>query len=69
MAMVCKFRKPDFFLTVTCNTTQSEILNCIEGVQRPEGRTEVIVCIYYEIKRTFRRFIMEYFELFGPLFM
>ncbi|GBN07178.1 hypothetical protein AVEN_90312-1 [Araneus ventricosus] len=42
MAMVRKFGKPDLFLTFTCNTSWSEILNSMEGVQRPEDRPDII---------------------------
>ncbi|GBM72301.1 ATP-dependent DNA helicase pif1 [Araneus ventricosus] len=48
MAMVRKFGKPDLFLTFTCNPSWFEVLNCMEGVQRPEDRPDII-------KRTFRR--------------
>ncbi|GBN51856.1 hypothetical protein AVEN_206503-1 [Araneus ventricosus] len=41
MAMVRKFGKPKFFLTFTCNPSWSEILNCMEGVQRPD----IIICV------------------------
>ncbi|GBM93943.1 hypothetical protein AVEN_273616-1 [Araneus ventricosus] len=42
MAMVRKFGKPDLFLTFTCNPSWSEILNSMEGVQRPEDRPDII---------------------------
>ncbi|GBM04078.1 hypothetical protein AVEN_247950-1 [Araneus ventricosus] len=42
MAMVRKFCKPDLFLTFTCNPSWSEILNSMEGVQRPEDRPDII---------------------------
>ncbi|GBN68961.1 hypothetical protein AVEN_47222-1 [Araneus ventricosus] len=42
MAMVRKFGKPDIFLTFTCNPSWSEILNSMEGVQRPEDRPDII---------------------------
>ncbi|GBN86047.1 hypothetical protein AVEN_219552-1 [Araneus ventricosus] len=42
MAMVRKFGKPDLFLTFTCNPSWSEILNSLEGVQRPEDRPDII---------------------------
>ncbi|GBO37931.1 hypothetical protein AVEN_55434-1 [Araneus ventricosus] len=46
MAMVRKFGKPDLFLTFTCNTSWSEILNSMEGVQRPEDRPDIIVRVF-----------------------
>ncbi|GBN43763.1 hypothetical protein AVEN_55413-1, partial [Araneus ventricosus] len=46
MAMVRKFGKPDLFLTFTCNPSWSEILNSMEGVQRPEDRPDIIVRIF-----------------------
>ncbi|GBN65777.1 hypothetical protein AVEN_247386-1, partial [Araneus ventricosus] len=42
MAMVRKFGKPDLFLTFTCNPSWSEMLNSMEGVQRPEDRSDII---------------------------
>ncbi|GBL84857.1 hypothetical protein AVEN_228004-1 [Araneus ventricosus] len=42
MAMVLKFGEPDLFLTFTCNPSWSEILNSMEGVQRPEDRPDII---------------------------
>ncbi|GBO31561.1 hypothetical protein AVEN_252067-1, partial [Araneus ventricosus] len=46
MAMVRKFGKPDLFLTFTCNPSWSEILNSMEGVQRPEDRPDIIVLVF-----------------------
>ncbi|GBN03199.1 hypothetical protein AVEN_136525-1, partial [Araneus ventricosus] len=46
MAMVRKFGKPDLFLTFTCNPSWSEILNSMEGVQRPEDRPDIIVRVF-----------------------
>ncbi|GBN68026.1 hypothetical protein AVEN_217851-1 [Araneus ventricosus] len=46
MAMVRKFGKPDLFLTYTCNPSWSEILNSMEGVQRPEDRPDIIVRVF-----------------------
>ncbi|GBM60230.1 hypothetical protein AVEN_273536-1 [Araneus ventricosus] len=46
MAMVRKFGKPDLFLTFTCNPSRSEILNSMEGVQRPEDRHDIIVRVF-----------------------
>ncbi|GBN32331.1 hypothetical protein AVEN_206086-1 [Araneus ventricosus] len=46
MAMVRKFGKPDIFLTFTCNPSWSEILNSMEGVQRPEDRPDIIVRVF-----------------------
>ncbi|GBN91048.1 hypothetical protein AVEN_193700-1 [Araneus ventricosus] len=43
MAMVRKFGKPDLFLTFTCNPPCFEVLNCMEGVQRPEDRRDIII--------------------------
>ncbi|GBM79861.1 hypothetical protein AVEN_40381-1 [Araneus ventricosus] len=46
MAMVRKFGKPNLFLTFTCNPSWSEILNSMEGVQRPEDRPDIIVRVF-----------------------
>ncbi|GBN56354.1 hypothetical protein AVEN_158031-1 [Araneus ventricosus] len=46
MAMVRKFGRPDLFLTFTCNPSRSEILNNMEGVQRPEDRPDIIVRVF-----------------------
>ncbi|GBN25403.1 hypothetical protein AVEN_123054-1 [Araneus ventricosus] len=46
MAMVRKFGMPDLFLTFTCNPSWSEILNSMEGVQRPEDRPDIIVRVF-----------------------
>ncbi|GBN45150.1 hypothetical protein AVEN_62807-1 [Araneus ventricosus] len=46
MAMVRKFGKPDLFLTFTCKPSWSEILNSMEGVQRPEDRPDIIVRVF-----------------------
>ncbi|GBN85324.1 hypothetical protein AVEN_175849-1 [Araneus ventricosus] len=46
MAMLRKFGKPDLFLTFTCNPSWSEILNSMEGVQRPEDRPDIIVRVF-----------------------
>ncbi|GBN36432.1 hypothetical protein AVEN_54027-1 [Araneus ventricosus] len=46
MAIVCKFGKPDLFLTFTCNPSWSEILNCMEGVQYPEDRPDIIIRVF-----------------------
>ncbi|GBN41059.1 hypothetical protein AVEN_127452-1 [Araneus ventricosus] len=46
MAMVRKFGKPGLFLTFTCNPSWSEILNSMEGVQRPEDRPDIIVRVF-----------------------
>ncbi|GBM43740.1 hypothetical protein AVEN_153380-1 [Araneus ventricosus] len=46
MAMVRKFGKPDLFLTFTCNPSWSEILNCLEGVQCPEDRPDIIIRVF-----------------------
>ncbi|GBM61856.1 hypothetical protein AVEN_265503-1 [Araneus ventricosus] len=46
MAMVRKFGKPDLFLTFTCNPSWSEILNSMEGVQRPEDRSDIFVRVF-----------------------
>ncbi|GBN86329.1 hypothetical protein AVEN_123582-1 [Araneus ventricosus] len=45
-AMERKFGKPDLFLMFTCNPSWSEILNCMEGVQRPEDRPDIIVRVF-----------------------
>ncbi|GBN05182.1 hypothetical protein AVEN_122470-1, partial [Araneus ventricosus] len=45
MAMVGKFGKPDLFLTFTCNPSWCEILNSMEGVQRPEDRPDIIILL------------------------
>ncbi|GBN52918.1 hypothetical protein AVEN_68115-1 [Araneus ventricosus] len=46
MAMVRKFGKPDLFLTFTCNPSWFEVLNCMEGVQRPEDRPDIIIRVF-----------------------
>ncbi|GBM15167.1 hypothetical protein AVEN_39084-1 [Araneus ventricosus] len=46
MAMVRKFGKPNLFLTFTCNPSWSEILNSMEGVQRPEDRPDIIIRVF-----------------------
>ncbi|GBL86124.1 hypothetical protein AVEN_89154-1 [Araneus ventricosus] len=46
MAMVRKFGKPDLFLMFICNPSWSEILNSMEGVQRPEDRHDIIVRVF-----------------------
>ncbi|GBN45528.1 hypothetical protein AVEN_18971-1 [Araneus ventricosus] len=46
MAMVRKFGKPDLFLTCTCNPSWFEVLNCMEGVQRPEDRPDIIIRVF-----------------------
>ncbi|GBN83775.1 hypothetical protein AVEN_255490-1 [Araneus ventricosus] len=46
MAFLRKFGKPDLFLTFTCNPSWSEILNSMEGVQRPEDRPDIIVLVF-----------------------
>ncbi|GBN18698.1 hypothetical protein AVEN_230184-1 [Araneus ventricosus] len=46
MAMVRKFGKPDLFLTFTCNPSWSEILNCMEEVQCPEDRPDIIIRVF-----------------------
>ncbi|GBM52403.1 hypothetical protein AVEN_251957-1 [Araneus ventricosus] len=45
IAMVRNFGKPDLFLTFT-NPSWSEILNTMEGVQRPEDRPGIIVSVF-----------------------
>ncbi|GBM46501.1 hypothetical protein AVEN_66190-1 [Araneus ventricosus] len=46
MAMVRKFGKPDLFLTFTCKPSWFEVLNCMEGVQRPEDRPDIIIRVF-----------------------
>ncbi|GBN83719.1 hypothetical protein AVEN_63733-1, partial [Araneus ventricosus] len=46
MAMVRKFGKRDLFLTFTCNPSWFEVLNCMEGVQRPEDRPDIIIRVF-----------------------
>ncbi|GBM16972.1 hypothetical protein AVEN_133258-1 [Araneus ventricosus] len=46
MAMVRKFVKSDLFLMFTCNPYWSEILNCMEEVQRPEDRPDIIIRVF-----------------------
>ncbi|GBM17754.1 hypothetical protein AVEN_170831-1 [Araneus ventricosus] len=46
MAMVRKFGKPDLFLTFTCNPSWFEVLNCMEGIQRPEDRPDIIIRVF-----------------------
>ncbi|GBN45350.1 hypothetical protein AVEN_165962-1 [Araneus ventricosus] len=46
MVMVRKFGKPNLFLTFTCNPSWFEVLNCMEGVQRPEDRPDIIIHVF-----------------------
>ncbi|GBM73420.1 hypothetical protein AVEN_143088-1 [Araneus ventricosus] len=50
MAMVRKFSKPDLFLTFTCNPSWIEILNCMEGVERPEDRSDNVRVFNIKLK-------------------
>ncbi|GBO03343.1 hypothetical protein AVEN_231804-1 [Araneus ventricosus] len=46
MAMVRKFGRPDLFVTFTCNPTWVDILNVLEGQQRPEDRLDIVVRVF-----------------------
>ncbi|GBN61691.1 hypothetical protein AVEN_217227-1 [Araneus ventricosus] len=46
MAMVRKFGRPDLFVTLTCNPTWVDILNVLEGPQRPEDRPDIVVHVF-----------------------
>ncbi|GBO36375.1 hypothetical protein AVEN_186082-1, partial [Araneus ventricosus] len=46
MAMVRKFGRPDLFVTFTCNPTWVDILNVLEGPQRPEDRPDIVVRVF-----------------------
>ncbi|GBM31343.1 hypothetical protein AVEN_192752-1 [Araneus ventricosus] len=42
MAMVRKFGRPDLFVTFTCNPSCLEILNAMQGRERPESRPDIV---------------------------
>ncbi|GBM96057.1 hypothetical protein AVEN_111450-1 [Araneus ventricosus] len=42
MAMVRKFGRPDLFVTFTCNPSWPEILNAMQGRERPENRPAIV---------------------------
>nr|XP_027196773.1 uncharacterized protein LOC113791226 [Dermatophagoides pteronyssinus] len=46
MAIVTKFGKPDFFVTMTCNPKWPEIVNNIESWERPEDRPDIVSRIF-----------------------
>ncbi|GBM73566.1 hypothetical protein AVEN_98795-1 [Araneus ventricosus] len=71
MAMARKFGKPDLFLTFTCYPSWSEILNCMEGVQRPEDRPDIIIRVFNMKLKELLEDIYKY-GIFGtvlPIFM
>ncbi|GBN96392.1 hypothetical protein AVEN_7481-1 [Araneus ventricosus] len=46
MAMVRKFGRPDLFVTFTCNPSWPEILNAMQGRERPENRPDIVVRVF-----------------------
>ncbi|GBM31998.1 hypothetical protein AVEN_222328-1 [Araneus ventricosus] len=46
MAMVRKFGRPDLFVTFTCNPSWPEILNAMQGRERPENRLDSVVRVF-----------------------
>ncbi|GBM57534.1 hypothetical protein AVEN_97648-1 [Araneus ventricosus] len=46
MAMARKYGKPDLILMFICNPSWSEIFNCMEGVQCPEDRPDIIIRVF-----------------------
>jgi hypothetical protein len=46
MAMVRKFGRPDLFITFTCNPTWPEIVNALQGRERPENRPDIVVRVF-----------------------
>ncbi|GBN53044.1 hypothetical protein AVEN_110092-1 [Araneus ventricosus] len=43
MAMLRKFGRPDLLVTFTCNPLWPEILNAMQGRERPENRPDIVV--------------------------
>ncbi|GBM57554.1 hypothetical protein AVEN_97663-1 [Araneus ventricosus] len=46
MAMVRKFGLPDLLVAFTCNPSWPEILNTVEGRERPENRYDIVVTVF-----------------------
>lgn len=46
MAIVCKYEKPDLFVTFTCNPSWSEIIENLKGNQKKEHRPDLIARIF-----------------------
>src|SRR6266542_3377052 len=46
MALVQKYGKPDYFLTMTCNPNWEEITGELEPGQMPQDRLDVVVRVF-----------------------
>ncbi|GBO06639.1 hypothetical protein AVEN_148021-1 [Araneus ventricosus] len=46
ISMVRKFGRPDLFVTFTCNPSWPEILNAMQGRERPENRPDIVVRVF-----------------------
>lgn len=46
MSTVCKYGKPDLFLTVTCNPNWAEIKRNIQPNQTPDQRPDIITRVF-----------------------
>ncbi|GBM38176.1 hypothetical protein AVEN_101492-1 [Araneus ventricosus] len=52
--MVRKFGRPDQFVTFTCNPTWIDILNVLEGQQRPEDGPDIVALVPDYLYRLWR---------------
>jgi hypothetical protein len=46
MAIVQRFGKPDYFITMTCNLYREEITSNLEPGQEPQDRPELVARVY-----------------------
>ncbi|GBN85367.1 hypothetical protein AVEN_140276-1 [Araneus ventricosus] len=46
MAMVRKFGRLDLFVTIICNPSWPEILNAMQGRERHENRSDIVVRVF-----------------------
>ena len=46
MALVQKYGKPDYFLTMTCNTMWSEIQQNLKHEDKPQNRTDLLSRVF-----------------------
>jgi formylmethanofuran:tetrahydromethanopterin formyltransferase len=46
MALVKKYEKPDYFLTMTCNPNWEEITRDLEPNQTPQDRPDIVVRVF-----------------------
>ena len=59
MAIVQRFGKPDYFITMTCNSYWEEIVSNLERGQTPQDRPELVSRVYKAKLRYFKELLIK----------